>query len=162
MTGRLFGRAASLGDRRPLWGSREFNVEAVNAQTRRVQLAILVVEPLAVGPKRNARTLVQFRLRSLLWVTTLAALMFAVSQTWMHSFPVGYVVVALLSIPISIMGFAMLVISGFLAFSIWITPAEDFHRRENLNSCFRMFVAGVATIVPFLYILMSFLINAPF
>ena len=106
------------------------NSEAVNAQTRRVQLAILVVEPLAVGPKRNARTLVQFRLRSLLWVTTLAALMFAVSQTWMHSFPVGYVVVALLSIPISIVGFAMLVISGFLAFSIWITPAEDFHRRE--------------------------------
>ena len=104
----------------------------------------------------------QFSLSSLLWVTTVAALLFAALQVCIRFFPGAYFVTAILSIPIAIIGFAMLVFSGFMAFSIWITPAEDIHRRENLSSCFRLFVAGVTLTLPFSYFLASFLIVDPF
>ena len=102
----------------------------------------------------------QFSLSSLLWTTTLAAVIFALTQIGAQYFPDAYVLIALLSVPVAIIGFAMLVFAGFMAFSIWISPAEDFHRGENLLSCLRMSAAGFATTIPFLYFLTAFLIEA--
>ncbi|WP_146462368.1 hypothetical protein [Rubripirellula tenax] len=102
----------------------------------------------------------QFLLSSLLWLTAFAAIVFAVAQLAVRRFPDAVLVVAIISLPLALIGIALLVFSVFMGFSIWVTPGTDFHRGENLRNCGRMLVGGVAAVLPFTYFLASFILGA--
>ena len=90
----------------------------------------------------------QYRLSSLIWLTALAALSIAAAKVAYEHVPSAYILIALLSVPFAPIGFLLMVLSGFMAFAIGITPNENSDRRDNLIKCFRMFIAGLVLTFP--------------
>lgn len=89
-------------------------------------------------------------------------MVFAVARFALQRIPDGNMVGAALSFPLALIGAALLVFSVFMGLSILVTPAEDFHRRENLRNCGRTLAAGVVLVLPFLYFIVAFKLNPPF
>ena len=101
----------------------------------------------------------QFRILTLLGITTLAALGIAIHKTCSHLLPDTAILASFAFLPFILLGFPMLVFSGLMALSIYLNRGFDFHRRDNWNNCLQMFVGGMVASAPFVYFFISFVID---
>ena len=87
----------------------------------------------------------QFSVSHLLVATTATAVLIVVLQVLVRCFPAIYIVVALFSCAIALLGFAILIFDAVLTFSIYASD-RSVARRENLTRCLVLAIAGIVMV----------------